>query len=61
MPSSVELFFIAAWRSIQHIFSHAEMLGWSSIDYEQSIKCLAQGHNTVPPVSLKPVTPRSHV
>ena len=25
--------------------------------YEQSIKCLAQGHNAVPPVRLEPTTP----
>ena len=30
-------------------------LCWTST--KQSIKCLVQGHNTVPPVRLKPTTP----
>ena len=28
---------------------------------KQRIEFLAEGHNTVPPVSLQPVTPRPHV
>ena len=33
--------------------------GWSST--KQRIKCLAQGHNAVPPVGLEPTTPQSRV
>ena len=34
-------------------------LGWASTKHR--IKCLAQEHNAVPPVRLKPLTPRSWV
>ena len=37
----------------------ANFLGGASTT--QRIKCLAQGHNTVPPMRLKPVTPQSQV
>ena len=36
-----------------------ESLGWTST--KQRIKCLAQGHNTMPPLSLKLVTLRSQL
>ena len=37
--------------------SERVLLGWTST--KQRIKCLAQGHNTVPPVRLEPATPLS--
>ena len=42
---------IDSLRPSQHFFSHVRM------GTKQRIKCLAQGHNAVPPVKLKPTTP----
>ena len=34
---------------------------WVLTSTEQSIMCLSQGHNAVPPVRLEPTTPRPRV
>ena len=39
----------------------AHMCSLDSTSTKQRIKCLAQGHNTVPSVSLEPATPQSEV
>ena len=41
------------------IMSQRVFLSWTVT--KQGIKCLAQGHNAVPPVKLEPATPRSRV
>ena len=42
--------------------NYSSISGWVFLGLtstKQRIKCLAQGHNTVPPVRLEPATPRS--
>ena len=41
------------------VISEWVFLGWTST--KQGLMCLAQGHNTVTPVRLEPLTPRSQV
>ena len=46
----------------QSTILHSVMSGRVYLDWfitKQRIKCLVQGHNTVPPVGLEPSTPRS--
>ena len=49
--------------SVSNFFSHVGtgLLGLNQYLAEDLIKCLAQGHNTVPPVRHKPATSRSRV
>ena len=64
-----KLLLVISIRSQQHMNQHeilvfSVMLGWvfpSWTSTKQRIKCLAQGNNSVPPVRLKPATPRSRV
>ena len=54
------LFFFILYLPVNKLFSY---LGWvflASTSTKQGIKCLAQGHNTVPPpVRLQPASPCS--
>ena len=51
-----EVMFVCLFVLILYM-SRPVFLGWTSTKWR--IKCLAQGHNTVPPLRLEPVTPRS--
>ena len=55
------LLFLILYAPINNfsLFSGRVSLVWAST--KQRIKCLAQGHNAVPPVRLKPTTPPSLV
>ena len=62
LQSKIMLFFVLILNIQFNNFS--VMSGWfflGSTRNKQRIKCLAQGHNTVPPVRLKPTTPQSRV
>ena len=44
---------------LSHVCMILVILAWTSICTKQRIKCFAQWHNMVPPVSLELATPRS--
>ena len=52
---------VGALLPSQQFFNHVGMSSWILTSTKQRIKCLAQGHNTVPLVSLELMTLRSQV
>ena len=64
MPASEDLFVcVDTLHPSQQSFSHVGTIscfpGVNQYISKQRIKCLAQGHNTVPPENLKPANLRS--
>ena len=50
---------VDALHHTQQLFSHVRMFSWVELEPSSEDKYLALGHNTVPPLKLKPVTSKS--